>query len=117
TGFDLDGDRAALSLLRGVSGLHNGCNSPPCLYNPVSDASPFARARVSTCMSTDGTTPALERPARLMSLDAYRGFIMLMMASSGFGFARVAGKEEFAGNAVWQFLGFQFEHVTWTGCA
>jgi len=28
--------------------------------------------------------------SRLMSLDAYRGFIMLAMASGGFGFAKIA---------------------------
>jgi predicted acyltransferase len=59
-------------------------------------------------------TPSL--PERLVSLDAYRGFIMLAMASSGFHLARVA-KEHFPGQPVWEFLAYQSEHVKWTGCS
>jgi predicted acyltransferase len=55
-------------------------------------------------------------PDRLISLDAYRGFIMLVMASDGFGFAKIAS-EHFKDSAIWQFLAYQFEHVQWTGCA
>jgi hypothetical protein len=33
---------------------------------------------------------AAPKPTRLVSLDAYRGFIMLAMASGGLGFAEVA---------------------------
>ena len=32
-----------------------------------------------------------QKPKRLMSLDAFRGFVMLAMASSGFAFKKVAG--------------------------
>jgi predicted acyltransferase len=57
----------------------------------------------------------LEKPARLVSLDAYRGFIMLAMASSsGFALAEVA--KHFAGNAVWEFVGYHTDHVAWVGC-
>ncbi len=59
--------------------------------------------------------PAPDRPARLTSLDAYRGFIMLAMVSGGFGFAKVA--QSFPDSRLWQFLGCEFEHVPWTGCA
>jgi predicted acyltransferase len=82
-----------------------------------------------------------------MSLDAYRGFIMLVMASSGLGFAIINHRQDTAGLAgtlaslgnrpleaaawlfrpsgsqivapgpVWSFLGFQFDHVAWEGCA
>jgi heparan-alpha-glucosaminide N-acetyltransferase len=52
---------------------------------------------------------------RLHSLDAYRGFIMLAMVSDGFGFTRVA--RQLPDHPLWQFLGFQFEHVTWMGCS
>src|SRR5688572_610929 len=63
------------------------------------------------------TKSAVAPPAkeRLVSLDAYRGAIMLLMASSGFGLAQVA--REFPESAVWKFLGSQFDHVVWTGCA
>ena len=57
----------------------------------------------------------LEKPARLTSLDAYRGFIMLAMASSsGFALAEVA--KHFPGNAVWEFIGYHTDHVAWVGC-
>jgi predicted acyltransferase len=56
-----------------------------------------------------------EKPERSTSLDAYRGFIMLVMASAGFGLPEVAGR--FPNEPVWQFLGYEFDHVTWAGCA
>jgi predicted acyltransferase len=60
--------------------------------------------------------PAIpHKPERLTSLDAYRGFIMLVMASAGFGFPQVA--KIFKDNLGWQFLGYEFDHVTWTGCS
>ena len=52
---------------------------------------------------------------RLVSLDAYRGFIMLAMVSGGFAFHAVA--KSFPNYPVWQFLGDQFEHRDWTGCS
>ncbi len=59
---------------------------------------------------------AQPRPERLVSLDAYRGFIMLVMASSGFAFARAVKEFNLSGD-VWNFLAFQFEHVAWIGCS
>src|SRR5262249_489512 len=52
---------------------------------------------------------------RLVSLDAYRGFIMLVMASGGFGFAQMA--RQFSDSRFWGFLGYEFDHVPWDGCA
>ena len=52
---------------------------------------------------------------RLLSLDAYRGFVMLLMASEGLGFLSIS--RNLKDSAVWQFLGYQFSHVEWTGCA
>src|SRR5262249_55984314 len=40
--------------------------------------------------------------------------IMLVMASSGFGFAQVA--KHFPDSAVWQSLSHQFQHLPWRGC-
>lgn len=50
---------------------------------------------------------------RLVSLDAYRGAIMLLMASSGLGLAQVA--RQFPDHGLWQFLGHQTEHAPWAG--
>ena len=69
-----------------------------------------------------------EKPVRLMSLDAYRGFVMLLMASSGLRLAQVASDDrilsEFDGtqwaNAwriLWDTLEYQLSHVAWTGCS
>ncbi len=55
-----------------------------------------------------------ERPQRLVGLDAYRGFIMLTMASAGFAFPQVA--KHFPESPVWQTLGHQFQHLPWGGC-
>ncbi len=72
-----------------------------------------------------------EKPKRLESLDAYRGFIMLAMASGGFAFSAVAASEaamnQFDGTeyetytgawkTLWQTLAYQFSHTAWTGCS
>ena len=54
------------------------------------------------------------KPERLLSLDAYRGAIMLLMASSGLGLAAVA--RQFPASSVWLFLGHHADHAEWTGC-
>jgi len=54
------------------------------------------------------------RPERLVALDAYRGAIVLLMASSGFGLPQVA--KSFPDSTLWNFLGHEFDHAAWTGC-
>ncbi|HID20874.1 MAG TPA: hypothetical protein EYP14_00525, partial [Planctomycetaceae bacterium] len=39
-------------------------------------------------------TAAIQKSRRLMSLDAYRGFVMLLMVSAGFGLTKVANNPE-----------------------
>jgi heparan-alpha-glucosaminide N-acetyltransferase len=51
---------------------------------------------------------------RLTSLDAYRGFVMLMMISAGLYASRVA--KSFPDSPVWQFFGYQTDHAEWRGC-
>ncbi len=46
---------------------------------------------------------------RLVSLDAFRGFIMTTLAAHGFGLATLAADPN------WGWLGNQFEHVEWEG--
>jgi len=53
-------------------------------------------------------------PARLLSLDAYRGAIMLLMASSGFGLPQVA--RHFPENSIWRFVAHECDHAEWVGC-
>jgi len=56
---------------------------------------------------------------RLLSLDAYRGLIMVALAFQGFGLLGTAqrhlGQQPDA--PVWQWISFQFEHVPWVGCS
>ncbi|MBI2688780.1 MAG: DUF5009 domain-containing protein [Acidobacteria bacterium] len=47
---------------------------------------------------------------RLISLDAFRGFIMLILASSGFGLAVLNNYPQ------WTWLAYQFDHAAWEGC-
>ncbi len=60
----------------------------------------------------DPAAPA-ERAPRLVSLDAYRGLIMVLLVSRGLDFAEVA---KHAPGACWSFLGRQTDHVPWVGC-
>jgi heparan-alpha-glucosaminide N-acetyltransferase len=52
---------------------------------------------------------------RLLSLDALRGFVMLALASGGFGLTAVARR--FPGHPLWQFLARQCKHAPWLGCS
>src|SRR3984893_14746346 len=62
--------------------------------------------------SPEKLTPAPEKKAstRLVSLDAYRGFIMLLLASSGFGLAVLQHYPN------WAWLAAQADHAPWEGC-
>jgi len=53
------------------------------------------------------------KPQRLVSLDAYRGAIMLMMASAGLGAAQIA--RQYPDSSVWQWLAHHTEHAEWAG--
>src|SRR4051812_35760578 len=51
---------------------------------------------------------------RLVSLDTYRGMVMLLMASNGLQIEKVA--RHFPDSPVWQFLATETDHVRWQGC-
>ncbi len=52
-----------------------------------------------------------EPSQRLLSLDAYRGLIMLTLAGSGFGARAMAQK--YPDSPFWQTMGFQMDHPPW----
>lgn len=67
--------------------------------------------------SSTAELPAVPQPdsqpktgGRLVSLDAYRGFIMLLLVSEGFGFGVLSN---YPG---WKWLADQVEHAAWEGC-
>src|SRR4051812_18965352 len=52
---------------------------------------------------------------RVLSIDAYRGFVMLAMASAGLALGQAAKLHP--GSAVWEALRFHTDHVAWRGCS
>lgn len=52
---------------------------------------------------------------RLMSIDAYRGFVMLLMAAELLRFSEL--HEAFPASSFWAFLAYQQSHVDWAGCS
>ena len=68
--------------------------------------------------------PTSERPPdpisqRLLSLDVYRGLIMVTLAFNGFGLAGTARNHlaENPDSGFWAAVKYQFSHVEWVGCA
>jgi predicted acyltransferase len=82
----------------------------------ISDALDLPPADEAPELPLDAETdPASPPPSeRLMSLDAYRGAIMIMMASGGLGLARVA--QQYPESSLWQAIARHTNHVPWTGC-
>ncbi len=86
----------------------------------------------STAPPSERASKAIVRPKvateRLMSLDAYRGLTMLLMASGGLEIGRLVRRDpdfihRFDSNWLgkpwtlfWQTTATQLEHVAWTGC-
>lgn len=67
-------------------------------------------------------SPVATKSQRLASLDAYRGFTMLLLVSGAFGIAGTAANRmlEIADKgsssyAFWEFWKYQFSHPTWLG--
>ena len=59
-----------------------------------------------------GTTPAR---ARLTSLDAYRGLVMLLMMAEALNLRQVAQNRP--DSAFWKFLAQHQSHAQWVGCS
>ncbi len=60
-------------------------------------------------------TAAPPAPARLASLDAYRGFVMFLMMAEVLRLSAVAAAVP--GSAFWGFLAFHQTHAPWAGCS
>lgn len=59
--------------------------------------------------------PTKDLPARLTSLDAYRGFVMLLMMAEVLHLCRVA--RALPGSGFWRILCHHQSHVEWIGCS
>jgi predicted acyltransferase len=53
--------------------------------------------------------------ARNVAVDAYRGFVMLLMMAEVLQFSRIA--QVFPGNWFWRILAFNQTHAEWAGCS
>jgi predicted acyltransferase len=58
---------------------------------------------------------ATSAPARLTSLDAYRGFVMFLMMAEVLSLSRVARARP--DSTLWQFLAHHQSHMDWIGCS
>jgi heparan-alpha-glucosaminide N-acetyltransferase len=71
----------------------------------------------STLPATESSTIQQKEkalPARLLSLDAYRGFVMFLMMAEVLQLWRMAQLNP--GSAFWKFLGHHQTHSAWLGC-
>jgi heparan-alpha-glucosaminide N-acetyltransferase len=76
---------------------------------------------MSSSTAREATTRAVTKEAptdRLLSLDAYRGAIMVSLAFGGFGLAETAKLhlDHHGPSRFWSNVAYQFEHVAWAGC-
>ena len=90
--------------------------SPPIIQGAASVAAGAALQATSRTKSPGSPSTNSRRtekaPGRLVSLDAFRGFIMMMLAASGFGIAKFAGIDD--SSAVWQVHSHEYwKHVAW----
>ncbi len=71
--------------------------------------------RIVQTMSISAATTAAPKIERLVSLDAYRGFVMLLMMAEVLRLSAVARALPLSG--FWAFLGYHQSHVEWVGCS
>ena len=82
--------------------------SPPQASWPRTVSSPAPRDDVAPSL------PAVGRPARLVSIDAYRGLVMLLMMGEVLHLSVVAKNTH---SAFWSFLAYHQTHVEYLGCS
>ena len=97
--------------------------SPPIIQGAASAAAGAALQATGQARSTGSQGTSSRRkekvPGRLVSLDAFRGFIMMMLAATGFGIAQFAKIDD--SSAVWQIhnheywnrVAWHFDHPVW----
>jgi predicted acyltransferase len=61
------------------------------------------------------STRSRQPVARNVAVDAYRGFVMLLMMAEVLQFSRIA--QAFPGNWFWRILAFNQTHAEWAGCS
>ena len=66
-------------------------------------------------MSTTNSIEPVSAPARIASVDVYRGAVMLLMLAEVLELRQVAS--HFPASPTWQWLGYHQSHVEWRGCS
>lgn len=74
-----------------------------------------AEPAVAPAIALKETTVNSVLPDRLASLDAYRGFVMLLMMAEVLHLSRVA--RALPDSGFWRLLGWHQSHVEWIGCS
>lgn len=72
-------------------------------------ATVLGETAASAPSTTSGAQALTPHGGRLLSLDAFRGFIMITLAANGFALRGLMKYPE------WAWLGAQFEHIDWVG--
>src|SRR5262249_46498769 len=74
-------------------------------------------AQVESLALNTATAPETRSDAisRLVSVDAFRGLVMVLMLAEGMRLHEVA--QAFSHSLFWRIVGFNTEHVEWQGCS
>src|SRR5215470_10995257 len=72
-------------------------------------------SEVLTTTPAQSTARPAQAPPRNVAMDAYRGFVMLLMMAEVVQLARVASA--YPGNWFWGLLAYNQTHVEWAGCS
>ena len=71
------------------------------------------RIRLTPGTGSGAATVSSHGTPRLVSLDVYRGLVMLFLASGGLGLAKVAGQHP--GALPWRWIAYHTSHAAWVG--
>jgi heparan-alpha-glucosaminide N-acetyltransferase len=85
----------------------------------VVDQRELARAKAQVTTAPEAPLPATPSAAgiktRILSLDAFRGFVMFLMLAEAMHLMNV--RRAFPGNRFWELVAFNTTHVQWQGCS
>src|SRR5579885_1758492 len=74
-----------------------------------------AEKRIVDLMATPAAALETGAPRRNVAVDAYRGFVMLLMMGEVLSFSEVA--HAYPNSLFWKFLSYHQSHVEWAGCS
>jgi predicted acyltransferase len=94
-----------------LSAIQTGAGLSGKVLTNMSATSPAVATRARTIEPIDPTKLA---PARLGSVDAYRGLVMFLMMAEVLHLAAISAANP--DSAFWRFLAWHQSHVPWTGC-